>query len=470
MNKHMMCIGVAGMLLLGMTVPAGMHWQGTEARTPGALRPDTADVSYQLLVIAPESWKAALDAFQQHKTSCGVETIVVSTADIQDGTYFEPRGRDDAEQVKYFIKNALDTWNITYVLLAGGRKPGVDERWHVPVRYVHVELFWEETFLSDLYFADIYDDAGTFQSWDTSGDGVYGAMNDSMDLHPDVYLGRWACRSILELRTVIEKTIAYETATAARQRVVLVGGDNWRDRHDDMEGELVTEKTAGYLDAYEKTRLYASAGPVNAFTILQALGDGAAFMHLFGHGWVTFWNTYQLEAFEQRSGGLGIWHLPLLSNSQYPIVMLGGCHTAMFNACPSYCPYRWAPEQGLPLLSRMYPGFEDLAWGLTSARGGGSVATLGYTCFTAGRIGHSGDLDGDGVDEPNCVEHGYGYMDARFFYAHGVEGKTHVGDCWGRAEDIYIDTFDCAGDEAHLRTVESLVLMGDPSLKIGGYA
>jgi len=429
----------------------------------------SATDSYDLLIIAPDDWKEDIARFVQHKEDHGIRTILVGTNEIYSGSYFDAEGRDDAEKVKYFIKNALDEWNITFVLLVGGRMPGIEERWYVPVRYVEVELFGETTYLSDLYFADIYDDAKTFQSWDENGDSVFGTKEDGMDLHPDVAVGRWACRNRQELKTVIEKTIAYETTPETEKKIVLVGGDTWKDHHNDMEGELVTEKTASYMKDYEKIRVYASEEKVNALSIIQALGDGASFMHLFGHGWVIYWNTYQFEAFEGRAGGFGIWHMPLFSNSHYPIVMLDGCHTAMFNVCLTYRPYTWMANAGLPLLCRFFPGFKDIAWALTSAPHGGSVATLGYTCFTAGAIGHGGDFDGDGVDEPNCVEYGCGYMDTRFFYAHGVEGKSYLGECWSRAEDIYIDTFNCLNNEAHLRTVESIVILGDPSIKIGGY-
>ena len=36
---------------------------------------------------------------------------------------------DEAEKVKYFIKNAFDNWGISHVLLVGGRKPGIFEKW-----------------------------------------------------------------------------------------------------------------------------------------------------------------------------------------------------------------------------------------------------------------------------------------------------------------------------------------------------
>ncbi len=42
-------------------------------------------------------------------------------------------GRDKPEQIKYFIKDAIETYNITFVLLVGGTK-GIRKQWYVPVR------------------------------------------------------------------------------------------------------------------------------------------------------------------------------------------------------------------------------------------------------------------------------------------------------------------------------------------------
>ncbi len=56
---------------------------------------------------------------------------------------------------------------------------------------------WDVEYLSDLYFADIYDASGNFSSWDSDNDGIYGewypgetAQDTNIDLIPDVAVGR----------------------------------------------------------------------------------------------------------------------------------------------------------------------------------------------------------------------------------------------------------------------------------------
>ena len=102
---------------------------------------------------------------------------MIALEDIFRGVYFPVEGRDSAEELKYFIKNSVENWGVTYVLLVGGRYGGIStERWLIPVRYSHLYDGGESSFLSDLYFADIYRyDNGeiVFEDWDSDHNGVF---------------------------------------------------------------------------------------------------------------------------------------------------------------------------------------------------------------------------------------------------------------------------------------------------------
>jgi hypothetical protein len=423
---------------------------------------------YDLLVIAPDGWKDDIAPLKQHKESHGMDTIVVGLDEIYDGDIFSVSGRDEAEQVKYFIKNALDEWNITYVLLIGGRQPGVDEQWYCPVRYISEEL-WEGPYLGDLYFADIYNEDGVFQSWDTNEDDLFGTQNDDMDLYPDVYLGRWACRSIRDLRTVIDKTIAYETQATHSNKIVLVGGDIFDDEEQHLEGEMIPEQSAAFLPECEAVRVYASQTTVSAKNVKNALKTGVSFMHMDGHCWMTYLSVYKPGQFDQFEKGIGIWHLPFFSNTEYPIAVIGGCRTAQFNVAVFN-----KPEQTVepPVMAKYFPALYSLSWGFVRTSNGGSVATIGYTIPPFFGMGEHGDEDNDGIEEPDILEIGMGMLEPMVFYAHGMEGKQHLGDCWGYSLNKYIDTFGDVEDvwqPWNTATIHGFVLLGDPSLKIGGY-
>ena len=55
--------------------------------------------------------------------------------------------------------------------------------------------YGDEIFVSDLYYADIYNGTGGFSSWDSNTNNIFGeyhweGQTDAVDLHPDVYLTR----------------------------------------------------------------------------------------------------------------------------------------------------------------------------------------------------------------------------------------------------------------------------------------
>lgn len=133
---------------------------------------------YDMIVISPSKFMEKLQPLVDHKNSHGISTKLIDEAnDIYGETYFPVQGRDRAEKMKYFIKNAVENWGISYVLLVGGRFGGVfGEKWWIPVRYSHLDDGGEGSFLADLYFADIYkyDDGDImFEDWDSNGNGIF---------------------------------------------------------------------------------------------------------------------------------------------------------------------------------------------------------------------------------------------------------------------------------------------------------
>jgi hypothetical protein len=416
--------------------------------------------SFDLIIITPAKFSDILQPLVVHKESLGISTKLVTLDDVYKGTFFPCVGRDDAEKVKYFIKNALDEWGIKYVLLVGGRKPGVKETWFVPVRYVNVFWIDENSYLCDLYFADIYNGEGNFSTWDTDGNNVFSewkkmsSLADEIDLYPDVHLGRLACRNRFEVWVMVNKIIKYENSRY-RKRVVLAGGDDFEEGPE-FEGEVVCDKTIEYLPGFEAACVYASETDVNPENIKKALGDGAVFMHLQGHGNPIKWGTHKPYTFDEWEEGLDIYDLYIFFNSEYPVVVIGGCHTAMFN---------------VSLTNRLYtytylPTPEGISWWFTRKYFGGGIAALGYTCYPVAAAGEYGDLDGDGNNELDCIESGYGYMQLQLFYGYSGKDLRHVGECWGYTVSNYVEHYKLPYQRHHLHTIQGFVLLGDPSLKI----
>jgi hypothetical protein len=154
----------------------------------------SADFSDEFYNIDPEFDTSFID----YKNSQGISTKLVTLDEIYNGDYFPAEGKDDQEKIKYFIKNALENWGITYVLLVGS---GLEENEKFPVRYAYIPSGdYEKKFPSDLYYADIYDSEYNFSSWDDNDNGKYAEYSqtgndmDAVDMYPDVYLGKLPCK------------------------------------------------------------------------------------------------------------------------------------------------------------------------------------------------------------------------------------------------------------------------------------
>lgn len=444
---------------------------------------------YDMVIIAPSTFSSGLQSLVDHKNDFGVRTILKTCEEIYD----EYEGVDKPEQIKYFIKDAKEQWNITYVLLIGGLNSLIraqrrddanqgSEDWYVPVRYTN--LFdgggvQDPGCISDLYYADIYDSEMNFSSWDSNGDGYFaawgrpGVEKDEIDLYPDVLVGRLACRNKIEVKNMVKKITNYEKAPADDswfKKMVLIGGDTFDDvaSTNFYEGEVENQKALDYMSGFDPVKVWTShrdtGEPVPIpRDIIKAVSQGCGFLLFAGHGSPERWNTYWPEAFdEERAKGLWYYNMPFFYNrDKLPVCVVGGCHNSQFNVTATTF-----LTGGLWVYG---PVPECFSWWLTRKIGGGTIATLGNTGLGYGKVGESGDLDGDGVNDPDCVEALGGYIETQFFKAYGVDEVDILGEVWAQAVNTYLEVYPGMDAKLDAKTVEQWPILGDPSLKIGGY-
>ena len=239
------------------------------------------NTEYKLVIIAPSKFSSDLQPLVDHKISKGVTTILKTTEDI----YNEFTGYDKPEQIKYFIKSALENWNTSYVLLVGGLKSllyakgrdNVNEGtkdWYVPVRYSNLNE-GEPGYISDLYYADIYNSTGGFCSWDSNENNIYAefkSFGDKLDLYPDVALGRLSCRNTKEVKSVVDKIIHYESGPADPSwfnKMVLVSGDGFLDQMEELGISWSTNALPNgqYTIYAQSTNTAAISGPIDVIHI-----------------------------------------------------------------------------------------------------------------------------------------------------------------------------------------------------------
>ena len=424
--------------------------------------------AYDLLIIAPSRFSRAVKPLVIHKNKYGVKTIHMDVEDVYGHMYWQ--GRDKAEKIKYFIKNAYDYWGIKYVLLIGGRKnQGPKETYWIPVRYSYLNRNYdkmkETKFLCDLYFADIYDNDGLFSSWDNNNNGIFGEWPnnepalDKPDLFPDVAVGRLPCRNVIEVRRVVKKIIKYETGKCPDswfKKMIVVAGDTYPDKTDYFDGEVYTQEALDIMDDFKPVKLWTSDGSLtDAKDVVKELNKGCGFIWFSGHGNPKSWATHPPNSSDWIDG-LKILNIRFLINREkLPVCITGsGCFNSMFNISLLFSPRVY----GLPIK-------HCFSWALVIQKFGGSIATIGATAFS--------------YETPD-INTGYGgieWLDLHFFEQYKINGKDILGETWSNTitsflQNCSIDWNDnsSTGSALVCKNVEQWLLFGDPSLKIGGYA
>jgi len=441
---------------------------------------------YDLLIIAPEKFATLLQPLVDHKNTMGMRTVLTTVENIT--AHYQ--GRDAPEKIKYAIKDMMETTGIHYVLLVGGLKNMIyttvrddqnqgTKNWWMPVRYTNVYEggVGDAGYLSDLYYADIYNGTGNFSTWDSDNNNIFaqwwGGKKDRIDLFPDVYVGRLACENTQEVKTMVNKIITYEKTAADPswyKTMVVIGSDTFNDSSTKyLEGEVENQKALNYMTGWTPIKIWGSNRENKSLTpvpwdIVKTISKGAGFVAFSGHGSSERWNTYWPYAFDvKRARGIYFWDIPFIHNQEkLPIVVVGGCHNSQFNVTA----LGWI--MGAPFVYSPVP--ECFSWLFDRNTHGGAIATFGNTGLGYGAVGNSGDLDGDGINDPDCVEANGGYLETQFFKFIGVNHTQILGAAWGAAITQYLKVYPGMNDLIDCKTVQEWALLGDPSLMIGGYS
>jgi len=410
-------------------------------------QPMMFDDEYRLIVLGSDDFSDELAPLITHKNSNEVSTIFVSLDDIYGGTYFPVQGRDNQEKIKYFVKDAIENWGTSYVMLVGGSLK-------FPARETHVKAATgdSEIFVSDLYYADIYNGTGGFCSWDSNENDVFGEYDwggshlyDEVDLSPDVYLGRLACINGNEVTTAVNKIITYEEDEAYTQNwftnLVVIGGDSFPGDEDQIdEGEYVNQAVIDIMDGFIPDKLWASLGrlsgiiPSGAQKINNAIDEGCGFVDFSGHGNTMIWATHPHEDdgtwLPTTYGGyLNSPHIEDLTNGDdLPIVITGACSVSKYNI-DNDC-FGWA-------------------W-ITNPNGGG-IAHLGATGLG---WAYTGEWVTEGLIEGIAIKTFEAYKDG---------GAITFGEMWGKAIDNYLFP---SMEGVDYKTVEEWQPFGDPTLAV----
>jgi len=404
------------------------------------------DEEYVFVILTPSEFSDELESLLNHKNSRNISTKLVTLDEIYSSNYFPVQGHDNPEKIKYFIKNAVENWGTNYVVLVGGKQK-------FPVRETHVRATSSdsEIFVSDLYYADIYDDTFNFSSWDSNENEIFGEYQwgsshdtDDVDLYPDVYLGRLACVDDDEVTTCVNKIITYEETQAYTQdwfsNLVVIGGDSFPEDDDEIsEGEYVNDAVINIMDGFLSEQIWASNGkldgvsPSGVSEISNAINKGCGFIDFSGHGNTNVWATHPYNDHSKwlptPVGGYVNTNIKnTLNGDKLPIVVTGACSVGKYNKDD-----------------------DCFSWSFVSNPNGGGIGSFGATGLG---WAYTGQWVTQGLIEK---------MSLNIFEAYKEQHAVTLGELWVRAITNYISTGMRGTD---YKTIEEWQCFGDPTLAI----
>ncbi|WP_167958320.1 C25 family cysteine peptidase [Anaerosporobacter faecicola] len=191
------------------------------------------------VIITSDELKTAFEPLANNKIARGLRAKIVTTSEI----YASYVGRDQAEQIRNFIKDAYACNHIKYVLLGGDADGDTPI---VPTRILYCAPVTTDTttsLASDLYFGCLDGD------FDSNANNTFGETSDNVDFTYDVLVGRAPVDDVTEATNFVTKTIAYESREQ-NAKVTLVGEvlqSNSDGCTSELAAELQTTMDAGTL-------------------------------------------------------------------------------------------------------------------------------------------------------------------------------------------------------------------------------
>ncbi len=249
------------------------------------------------ILIADETFVTALEDFVDWKTDIGFNVTIETVQDI----YAWYSGDDHAEQVRDFINATYHDRGTEYYLLVGDCDI-------VPTREV-----WDPenagagldngTEPSDFYFECLDGD------WDANDNGLYGELEDNVDLFPEVMVGRLPVQTPEQAKQVCASIIRFESNPVLGDWMddfLLIAPDCFGSGDGaNMVEEEINQRFL-YDSFFEVDRLYPTDGSLSHQATIDRINAGVSLVDFFDHGAYDQWvdSLYASEALDLDNGNM----------------------------------------------------------------------------------------------------------------------------------------------------------------------
>ncbi|HYQ90130.1 MAG TPA: C25 family cysteine peptidase, partial [Candidatus Binatia bacterium] len=234
------------------------------------------------VIVAPDSLADVYQKLADYQTRIGIATVVRNLSTIRAA---DPRSNDLPQAIRSFLKAARDLWGARWAVLAGDHDT-------IPMRYARVTYSETVDIPTDAYYSDL---DGT---WDGNGNGIYGEVADSLDMNPDIAVGRLSASTRAQAQVLVSKALRYATSPLAApltKELILAEvlfPTTWQPGQlvsvdGALQGESLKVRAPACVTVdryYENAVPYPGSLLLTKATALSALGRGYGIVNHIGHG------------------------------------------------------------------------------------------------------------------------------------------------------------------------------------------
>lgn len=369
---------------------------------------DYAGANYT--IVTTSEFLPVLTDFIDWKTELGFNVQVETMSDILSGY----SGRDDPEKLRTFVQTAYTDNGTEYFLFVGDCDI-------VPTREVEDPAggpgLDNGTEPSDLYFECL---DGT---WDENGNDVFGELNETTDLIPEVKVGRLPVQLPSEAEHVLTQIISYESNPEPGDWLndfMLIAVDCFGSGDGVVMAEDVLNQKYLYDSFFDTYRYYPTDGSLETTDIITKINSGINVIDFFDHGAYDVW--YQTLDYNDVGN--------FTNGNKSFMAFAMACETAAFDV-------EWVE----PTIGEAF--FRAPDGGAHTYIGATRVAWAGYNCF-------------DGLHNKFW----------EFFFEAALSNRVvRPKDVLQQATEYMVTTFDLEYGPT-LESIYQAIYFGDPSLAL----
>jgi len=229
------------------------------------------------LIVVPDASWAAMDTLSRLRLAIrrqGWNDTLVTATDFESNF----PGVDLPEHIRNGIKSIWESTGIAAVLLVGDQSLlGLR---HAYAMDSEAGYYPDENDIPcDLYFSDLDG------NWNADGDDIFGETTDSVDLYPDVLVGRISVDNTAEFAGWLNKYLTYVENTPADfgNEALFLGQILWFSPYTDAGVGKDMVRDECLPDYFTLLRLYESLGNENMISVTNAFNAGYGIINHDGH-------------------------------------------------------------------------------------------------------------------------------------------------------------------------------------------